>query len=814
MEIFRKLMADLKAVSLDQRQGTVKSQSIARIRRRTKTWLWSAGSFLVASSLLLQALPSPVLAATADYQASVTNVKVSLKPGEKKQITLKFKNTGNKTWYAGQNKTAVFLYGKSSLFGHASWLKDDLPALIAQSSVKPGQTASATFWIQAPQASGIFHDKYLLSYGPGAWVKNSIIDIQYTVTGETQAGVAIAPVTTVQTQVKTPAAPVAASNEWKAVLVDKGGIEWQMEPGQHIIVTLAFKNAGTATWTRDGKNYVSLYTGRDERTSLFRDYSWKSASQAVVLKEYQVKPGEIGHFMLELRAPEKAGIFQESFQLAAEDKAWISGGTVTLPIRVTASNAMMAKGLEDGLNFETGQPSQNSAYKAKLLLSSHKSLTLLGNGRISLTYGFKNTGSATWKTLSLRVTGVQAAMDAKYLTVRDESWVTGNIPAESEGLTAPGQIGFIGFTLKAPPKRGTYVASFKLYADGQPLDDGTIEIPVTVTADGYIEPDKPATTTPTQSAQTQTPAVSQPVNAVPLNGDASSLPNEPMIRVGLFATDDDQMMVRGVDGGFNLMQNGSTVCSLNAGEVLTVKYDRANKVYIASGPRCVAQSTVQYVAVQADGISPLELTDISRPVSWLPGTNDNKFRGKLELRYAPSTDLVWIINELPIEWYLKGIAETSNSSPQEYQRALLTAARTYAMYHVQRGTKHAAEFYTVDAKYDQVYRGYGAEVRNPNVVSAVDATRGQIVTYDGKLAITPYYSRSDGRTRSWTEVWGGGPYPWLVSVPVPWDQGKTLWGHGVGLSATGALGMAADGKTYDQILKYFYTGTELRKAYK
>jgi stage II sporulation protein D len=53
-----------------------------------------------------------------------------------------------------------------------------------------------------------------------------------------------------------------------------------------------------------------------------------------------------------------------------------------------------------------------------------------------------------------------------------------------------------------------------------------------------------------------------------------------------------------------------------------------------------------------------------------------------------------------------------------------------------------------------------------------------------------------------------------VSVPVPWDQGKTLWGHGVGMSATGALGMAADGYTYDKILKYFYTGIELRKAYK
>ncbi|MFZ2803603.1 MAG: hypothetical protein WA001_00095, partial [Patescibacteria group bacterium] len=135
------------------------------------------------------------------------------------------------------------------------------------------------------------------------------------------------------------------------------------------------------------------------------------------------------------------------------------------------------------------------------------------------------------------------------------------------------------------------------------------------------------------------------------------------------------------------------------------------------------------------------------------------------------------------------------------------------MYHVQRETKHAATSFTVDASLDQVYRGYGAEIRDPNVVSAVDATRGQIVTYNNALALTPYYSRSDGRTRSWTEVWGGSGEPWLVSVPVPWDAGKTLWGHGVGMSATGALGAAADGWTYQHILDYFYTGTQLQQVY-
>jgi peptidoglycan hydrolase-like amidase len=34
------------------------------------------------------------------------------------------------------------------------------------------------------------------------------------------------------------------------------------------------------------------------------------------------------------------------------------------------------------------------------------------------------------------------------------------------------------------------------------------------------------------------------------------------------------------------------------------------------------------------------------------------------------------------------------------------------------------------------------------------------------------------------------------------------------MSATGALGMAADGWVYDKILTYFYTGTELRRVYK
>lgn len=37
------------------------------------------------------------------------------------------------------------------------------------------------------------------------------------------------------------------------------------------------------------------------------------------------------------------------------------------------------------------------------------------------------------------------------------------------------------------------------------------------------------------------------------------------------------------------------------------------------------------------------------------------------------------------------------------------------------------------------------------------------------------------------------------------------YGHGVGMSQYGALGMAKEGYTYDKILKYYYQGTEIKK---
>ena len=39
------------------------------------------------------------------------------------------------------------------------------------------------------------------------------------------------------------------------------------------------------------------------------------------------------------------------------------------------------------------------------------------------------------------------------------------------------------------------------------------------------------------------------------------------------------------------------------------------------------------------------------------------------------------------------------------------------------------------------------------------------------------------------------------------------YGHGIGLCQTGAFGMAKAGKNYEEILKTYYTGVEIKKAY-
>ena len=124
------------------------------------------------------------------------------------------------------------------------------------------------------------------------------------------------------------------------------------------------------------------------------------------------------------------------------------------------------------------------------------------------------------------------------------------------------------------------------------------------------------------------------------------------------------------------------------------------------------------------------------------------------------------INTLPLEQYLYGVVphEMSNSFPLDALKAQAVCARGYA---IARCSRYGSRAYDLeDTSSDQVYRGYAS--KNTRAIAAVDATKGQVLTYDGDI-IESYYSASNGgQTERTGNVWEN-DLPYYVNADDPFD---------------------------------------------
>lgn len=581
----------------------------------------------------------------------------------------------------------------------------------------------------------------------------------------------------------------AASYSAKKML--QTALTMEVDAGQTRTFSVGFKNTGTATWKKTGKNFVSLYTWNPKyRVSPFADTSWKAPRQPAALKA-DTPPGQIGYVEFTMKAPATPGTYTETFHLAVEDLLWVDGGQVAVTMVVKPSTAAAT-----AAQPVTVQPAPSATGLSALkLLQSAPAVTIArGGDETQFRVLIKNTGNAPWSGPRLTAGAPGVTIAELTPSFRASNWPSESVAQAVAETVAPGTTQFFTFSVRAPQKRGSYTATFHVQVDGQPVDGSAFDIPVTVTDDGP------------QATAVQPPAPAPVV---------ANLGPEPVLRAGVLIVDEEtnwQVTLQN-PSGFDVIDgvtNAVLATVPAAGNVTAGVLNSAYWYDLGTG-RLSSNSYLRFVPKEANSI--FTVTNFDRRVTRNAGYADNTFRNILEIRYSPSTQHTWLINELGMEWYLRGLAETSNISHLEFQKAIITAARTYAYYHFERATKHANEFYHVDAYYDQVYKGYGQEQRTPRLTESVEATRGQIVTYEGRTAITPYFSRSDGRTRNWEEVWRSDPVAWLRGVSVPCDAGKTLWGHGVGMSASGALCMANQGQLWDYILKYFYTGIQLTKRW-
>ena len=198
--------------------------------------------------------------------------------------------------------------------------------------------------------------------------------------------------------------------------------------------------------------------------------------------------------------------------------------------------------------------------------------------------------------------------------------------------------------------------------------------------------------------------------------------------------------------------------------------------------------------------------------------NDNIFRDTI--RVINQDGKLTLINDLPIEWYLKGMWEVSNGDLTEKIKTIVVSARSYARWYMDpKNRKFNTNLYdgSDDPDVFQKYLGYSYELRSPAVAKIVDATRGQVITYSGKLIKPWYHSSSDGRTLSALEYCqkngssNCADTPYLQSVADPGSDWKTRAGHGVGISGIGATYWAQTGWDYKKIIQYYLKWVEIQR---
>lgn len=435
---------------------------------------------------------------------------------------------------------------------------------------------------------------------------------------------------------------------------------------------------------------------------------------------------------------------------------------------------------------------------------------------------FKNIGRKNWEKQIVKL----KTIDNQNGILAHPTWPAKNTPYIVKWGVPVNTVGTFKFALQAPETNGLYWEKLNLYVNDTQIPGGYIEIGMRVY--GGKDPKLP-TPTAIQTPSTQKPTTyfwqTIPADYQVVNDFRMA---EPEIRVGLFYVTAENktkylpLTIKTLNNQPYEVRGNNDYLYIRAfnGDLLEINYDfNINRTFVnANGQRLLmTDEPLRFIPTNPETI--FKIDSWQNGPFWGMNVDDDEYRGKLEIRYNPSTQRLWIINELPMEKYLPGVAEVWDSWPFEFLKAQKIAARTYALFRYltpkYTNTPDEEPIFTVRAtQADQVYRGYQSELRNPNIVRVAKETRGMVITHNNDPILAYYFAQSDGQTRDSYQVrMTAAPVDYLKAKSDPPGRGRTLKGHGVGMPQQGGKVAAEQGANFSQILRYYYQGVEIKKLY-
>jgi len=220
-----------------------------------------------------------------DYQYIATLDEIDLKPEKKIEYVFKLKNIGSKPWSSNTSLN----------FGNDEFLKDALSISTSQlkeNYVKPGETGTFKVKIQSKLQGGFYYVPLKLNFNG-------------TILSEDEFYI--------------PA--IVEHPYFDYEFVDISLPKSLVNSGEQVIAAAALKNTGNIAWKNYGENRISL--GSDNPRD--RISSFTKSTRMGYLRESVVNPGEVGHFIFNLKAPNSEGVYEEYFAPVVERVAWLDG---------------------------------------------------------------------------------------------------------------------------------------------------------------------------------------------------------------------------------------------------------------------------------------------------------------------------------------------------------------------------------------------------------------------------------------------------------------------------------------------------------
>jgi hypothetical protein len=235
-----------------------------------------------------------------------------LQPAATAQVTLKFRNSGTKTWTRGVSGSQVALGVRnddtsfSAIGMNAGWPSPNRVAIQNEASVAPGGTASFTFTVKAPFSAGTVKLPLRPVIDGVAWLEDQGVFV-----------------------------PVSTVVDYHSSWASQSNYPTLRVGEVSTALTISFRNAGSQTWIKGTLGQEArLGVNLDDTMWAPLAVNWPYSTRPAVQTEATVPAGAVGSFTFQIRAPSQPGTYAIHLRPVIDGVTWMEDEGVFLYVTV------------------------------------------------------------------------------------------------------------------------------------------------------------------------------------------------------------------------------------------------------------------------------------------------------------------------------------------------------------------------------------------------------------------------------------------------------------------------------------------------